>query len=100
MQGGLSPPCNPPPQKPSSKVSRAVCKFCHFLKICHFCFYPDLPQKTWEEPCNTCIMLIVYIKTASRPAIYAFIFVQISRAFKIFQTGRTVQTTVSVDRTT
>ena len=51
MQGGLSPPCNPPPQKPSSKVSRAVCKFCHFLKICHFCFYPDLPQKTWEEPC-------------------------------------------------
>ena len=52
MQGGLSPPCNPPPQKPSSKVSRAVCKFCHFWKICHFCFYPDLPQKTWEEPCS------------------------------------------------
>ena len=50
MQWGLSPPCNPPPQKPSSKVSRAVCKFCHFLKICHFCFYPALPQKTWEEP--------------------------------------------------
>jgi len=32
----------------------AVCKFCHFLKICHFCFYPDLPQKTWEEPCSNC----------------------------------------------
>ena len=29
------------------------CNFCHFLKICHFCFHPDLPQKTWEEPWST-----------------------------------------------
>ena len=36
---GALPPCNPPPHKTFLKFSWAVCKFCHF------CFYPNLPQK-------------------------------------------------------
>ena len=49
MQGGSAPLATPRRRNLLRRFRHFF--FCHFLKICHFCFYPDLPQKTWEEPC-------------------------------------------------